>query len=376
MLTRFLLKLALIGLPWMPFAFALLGIAWHTGEIVPVETMVEWQHKNPQLIFGKASCDDSLQYKVAAYEKRRPRILIFGNSLILFVRSGFFTEQPDTVYNASGPGWVLEHLSAFYDQTDMRPAILILLIDLSWFNGDRDIWSYTRNTLNRQDCNALQVAAHIILSRLAHGKMTLPQMLLRTDPVFDRLSLGLRTYTESRGYRADGSLQIGLRTARFAREAEPKLQNLAPLVAGDARYFPGERLREPAFAALDGLLSRSRADGVTVVGVTPPYHYQIVQKMRERGTYSYMDDAAVRVEALFDSYNYAYHNIVDLRPHGAKHNDWFDSHHLTEAGSLRLMLALFQAHPSLFADYVDVRKVENLLDSYTNGMDIFHELQA
>ncbi len=376
MLTRFLLKLALLGLPWLLPAFALLGIAWHTGEIVPVAIVAEWQQKNPQLIYGKDSCDDILQYQVAAYEKRRPKILIFGNSLMLFVRSGFFTEQPDTVYNAFGPGWVLEHLSAFYDRTELRPEILILLIDLSWFNGDKDIWSYTRSTLDRQDCNALQSAARKIISRLAHGKLTLLQMLQRRDPVYQRLSLGLRTYTESRGYRADGSLQFGILTARFAREAEPELQSMASLVAGDARYLPGERLREPAFAALDGLLSRSRADDVTVVGVTPPYHYQVVQQMRERGTYSYMDDAVMRVQALFDSYKYDYHNIADLRPFGAKHNDWYDSHHLTESGSLRLMLALFQAHPSLFASYVDVRKVENLLNSYTNPMDIFHELQA
>ena len=376
MLTRFLLKLALLGLPWLLPAFALLGIGWHTGEIVPVAIVAEWQQKNPQLIYGKDSCDVILQYQVAAYEKRRPKILIFGNSLMLFVRAGFFTEQPDTVYNASGPGWVLEHFSAFYDRTELRPEILILLIDLSWFNGDKDIWSYTRSTLNRQDCNVLQSAAHKTISRLAHGNLTLLQMLRRTDPVFDRLSLGLWSYADSRGYRADGSLQVGLLTARSAREAVPNLPDLSRLVIGDDRFLPGERLREPAFTALEGLLSRSRADDVTVVGVTPPYHYQVVQQMRERGSYSYMDDAVMRVQALFDSYNYDYHNIADLRPFGAKHNDWYDSHHLTESGSLRLMLALFQAHPSLFANYVDVKSAEILLDSYTNPMDIFHELQA
>ena len=73
MLTRFLLKLALLGLPWLLPAFALLGIAWHTGEIVPVAIVAEWQQENPQLIYGKDSCDDILQYQLAAYEKRRPK---------------------------------------------------------------------------------------------------------------------------------------------------------------------------------------------------------------------------------------------------------------------------------------------------------------
>ena len=183
MVIRLLLKLTLLGLPWMLLAFALAGISWHTGEIVPVATVVEWQHKDRQLVYGKAGCSDIVQYKAAAYEKRRPRILIFGNSLTLFVRARFFTKQPDAFYNASGAGWVLEHLSSFYDLIELPPSILILLVDLSWFNGDKDLWSDVRMALNRSDCNVIHSAATHTISRLAQGQLTLMQLLRRTDSV-------------------------------------------------------------------------------------------------------------------------------------------------------------------------------------------------
>lgn len=376
-MRRLVAKLFIFLMLLLALALPLAGLAWHSGEAMPVQLAVKLQQNAPGVIFLTEGACGIMQYKLAAYQQRQPEILILGSSLMVFIRSGFFTENPVAVYNAAMNSADFEAVLEYSAGLDHHPKIIIALVKPEWFFADAAAVRSQRANSIAKSCGyedflrAMTRTAHYLLEE----ELTLAHLIERRDFVFGRASLGLSAIKKGYGYRADGSLLDGRLTASRELQDQRRTDALNRRLSEieEAGYAGGARLSEPALDKLDAFLAGWRQKGVTVVGLSTPVHFEIHERMAELGGYNILDAAARRIEAIFEDYGFSYHFINDLRAYGITDKDWLDFAHLTESGSLRLMFRLFLQHQDLFARYTDISKVISLLAKTTNPMDVLRE---
>ena len=135
-MRRLIAKAILLPLPLICISLALAGMAWHSGEALPIATVAEIQVQDNTVIFGSSQIESIMGYKLERYRRRLPSILILGSSRMMQARDRFFTKAPESVYNAAGPGWGLPTIIQFYERLPQPPEIVILGIDQFWFNAD------------------------------------------------------------------------------------------------------------------------------------------------------------------------------------------------------------------------------------------------
>lgn len=378
-MRKFISKFFLVLLPVLLLSGALAGLAWHTGEALPIAHVVQRQQSDPTIIYGTSRLENIMPLKLATAAMRQPDVLILGSSRLLQMRDQFFTRQPDKVYNASGGGWQLGVMIQYYHLLDPenRPKIMILGLDQVWFNSDSNVNLLIggQNPNKRYDFDVIRNASVAVMQSLLSGKLSLQDMLQHQDSIYHHNTIGLTALERSFGYRADGSLQQGLLIASRAMQDASLAQHITYFATTNAyNYVLGDRVRVDTLERLDAFLAELHDDGVMVLGVTAPYHYQIYDAMQESGEYTYIDKAVPMIEAIFGAYGFDYYYFDDLREYGAGYNDWYDGWHVTESNSLRMLNVIFQDHPELFADYVDIDAVQTLLDGFTNPMDVLGEL--
>ncbi|MCY3779746.1 MAG: hypothetical protein OXG78_05510 [Chloroflexi bacterium] len=368
-------KLALLFMPIAAATLVLLGLAWHSGEAMPIDYIVALQQQPDGAIYGSRIVHQLADYKLSGYYMRQPDILVLGSSLMGQIREDFFALDPNAFYNGSMPALELNGLTDFYDRMETKPGVLIVGIDLVWFNADYD--GYRRAVVapdHRTEYERIRMVIDHMIQRFMTGNLTLEQLMKRRDPVYGHFGLGFRAIEVGWGYRPDGSMQLGLTAASTDRQRELVQSDLATFMFEDERYLPGSNLDEPALETLDWWLQTLKDDGVTVVAVTTPYHFLIHQGMNQSGAFSYMSRAAARLKELISAHGFYYHYFDDMSKWGAQENEWFDGYHMSESSSLRMMQSLFQSHPDLFDAYVDHNLVQDLLANFENPMDVFHEL--
>jgi len=376
MIWRLLAKLGLLCLPLIFLTLALAGLAWHSGEAMPLSIIVERQQNEAAVIYAPAVTEKILDYKLASYQARRPEILILGNSLMLQIRGGFFNKRPATVYNAGVGGWWLKQIVEFYQSLDHAPALIITLIDFGWFNGESELDSAGTffGPFRADAYGGARQAVIETVHRVLGGKLSIPQILERRDPVAAGQSLGLEAIGRGTGYRADGSRQLSFMGESNSLQDEKRASALRDFGFAGARFTPGSRINEDSFAMLDAFLAQVKADGVMLIGLTTPYHFQVHERMREAGIFLNMELILARTQELFAAYGFPYHHFSDMRAYGASGSEWYDSHHLNESGALLVLSVLFERHPDLFEDYVDQEALKALLAKMSNPMDVLNEL--
>jgi hypothetical protein len=294
------------------------------------------------------------------------------------MRDQFFTKQPNRVYNASGGGWQLGAMIRYYEQLppDNLPDVVILGIDQIWLNADASSnLVVTQDPDLSYDVDTIRTASIATMEALLGGDLTLNQLLARTDAVYGKQALGLMAIDKSFGYRADGSLQQGELIASRPMQTTSLDEQIQAFSTSSAYNLAGgDTVRTETLERLDGLLAQMHADGVVVVGMTIPYHYDIYDMMQASKAYTYMDNAHPLLVDLFASYGFSYTYFDDIRPLGAGYLEWYDSWHVTEAASLRMLQVIVANHAELFADYVDLATTQAILNTFTNPMDILGEL--
>ena len=372
-MARLLTKTALFLLPLAIISLALAGLAWHSGEALPVDTVAEMQQLDDSIIFGSNQIESILGYKLERYRRRLPRILILGSSRMMQVRDRFFTRSPEIVYNAAGPGWGLPDQIQFYERFLQPPEIIIIGIDQFSFNGDLPMSTAPEADIVDYGWQSIRQATVETTHRLLGGDLTIAQILVGEDPVYLRRSLGLKALENSFGYRADGSLQQGLLIQSLQMQAAHAAAAVADF-QGDGRFAPASHINQATLDSLADFLARLSSDEVTVVGVTLPFHYAVYEAMEASGANRYIDEATRQVALLFDEYGFPYYYFADLRDLGAGSSGWYDSLHLTESNTLRMLLQLFDGHPEIFAAYTDTSVLRGFLANATNPMDVLGEL--
>ena len=374
-MRRVFIKLSLLLLPVAAITLILAGLAWHSGEALPVNRIVELQQEAGG-IYGSTSESRYADYKLAAYHRRLPEILILGNSLTLNVRSEFFNKMPEAVYNASVGGWYLPEMRDFYQRLNHHPQIVITLIDLDWFSAEISGSAEDNPFGAESDFNyyRLRQATVEMVHRLLAGHLNISQILQRRDPLTGQLSLGLRALEYSHGYRFDGSRQLGRLAIRPQHWSRLQYEDLERELRQAERQSADPTIHEPAMAMLKAYLKEIHDDGITLIGVTTPRHFTILERMKELGVDRHIDPLRLRVHDLLATFGFHYHYFGDMRVYGADSNEWYDGQHMSESNSLRMLLALLELHPTILERYIDAERARTLLSNFTNPMDVLHEL--
>lgn len=373
-MTRFVSIVLLILLPMPVLTLALAALAWHTGEAMTVKAVVARQHAHSGIIYGVSRAEPAMAYKLASYHHRKPDILILGDSIMMNMRSPFFDRAPDAIYNAAVGGWTMESVQRYYQQLEEKPRIIILGLDFIWFRRQENVQSVSPKVELEFGFDWMRQAvvetAHVLLG----GDLRLDQMLNKVDPVFNRETLGLKAIEDSSGYRADGSWQQGLFMASEARQARRVRDYIRLFEDGVGFLGPSNHVNESAIESVAAFLEIVKEDGITVIGISLPFHFTIMEGMQDRGNYQYMEKTVSRLDAVFAAFAYDYHFFDDLRKLGASENEWFDGHHLAESTSLRVLLFLFATYPELFEQYASTEVAQHTLDHFSNPMDVLREL--
>ena len=375
-MIRFFGKICLIVIPLTIANLCLFGLAWHTGEALPENNVVSRQQTSQNIIYGTRLLEDIMPYKLLTYAHRQPQILILGSSHMLQFRSEFFSKDPSVVYNASGGGWRLPQLIQFYQQLETLPTIVILGLDMFWFNAEVDQVSRATRAQNTDyGLEGIRLATIETVKNLLSGDLSLAKMVRRRDPVYGRQVIGLKALEISFGFRADGSLQRGLLVANPEMRVERVERDIQRFEGLGFSYAAGDQLNSDTVEMLSGFLDRLESDGVEVVGVTTPYHFAIYEKMLESGSYTYIEKALPQLEALFSLHGFAYRFFGDMRKWDSAYEEWYDGNHTTESNSLRMVSVLIEGDTGLFDAYADHGTVGRLLRDFTNPMDVFGEFQ-
>ena len=373
-MRRLIAKAIPLLLPLACVSLALAGLAWHSGEALPISSVADIQEQDETVIFGSSQIESIMGYKLERYRRRLPKILILGSSRMMQARDRFFTRSPEAVYNAAGPGWGLPTIVQFYERLPQPPDIVILGIDQFWFNADLPL-STAPDAAAEPDFGweSIRRATVETTHRLLGGQLTIPQILAGEDPVYSRRGLGLQALQSSFGYRADGSLQQGMLIQSRQMQAAHVAAALTNFEGND-RFAPASQINQTALDLLADLLIQLSLDGVMVVGVTPPAHFVVFEAMEASGANRYIDEATREAARLFDAHGYHYHYVADLRAYDVDSGGWYDRIHLTESTTLRMLLLLFDAHPEIFAEFTDVAVARELLTNAANPMDVLGEL--
>lgn len=370
---RFWLKLAIFVFPFAVVFLVLTGLMIYTGESMPLAWVAQMQMDDPAVLYRPRYGNRDQQFKIVSTNLRQPQIVALGSSRVLQFRAGFFDRQPDAFYNAAGPAWTLDTVIHVYDSFETAPRLLILAIDLPWFNP-----AYQPQPLPAPESDlqhAFEVDTGVLHDLLTGVSFDRPGFSLRDyleRRSGDYLALGLRAIRDGHGFRGDGSEQYGdFLVAHWLNPTDSRQIHAVWLRDGQEMYAFGEAFDPAALANLRHLLDAARARGTTVIGILPSYTPSIWAAMTADGQHRYIDSLIPALSGLFAEYDFPFFDFSDGASVDTPDDDFFDGWHASELGNLRLYLRMVEALPDLLDAYSDTDALRARADSAANTWDVF-----
>lgn len=372
---RFLKKLSLALLAAGLFAGFSVGFLFYSGEMLPVEKVVEMRVRSPGSVsmYGCLYSSPKLYYQWQVVLRTAPEVLAFGTSRNQEMRSEFFRAGV-TFYNASNPASKLESYKYFVDSIPpgREPSVLIVGLDQFFFNR---AWEYYSAPLPpasafspEQDYSEILklgipgVHRDLIRDGLPHGLIS-----LRRDG-----RIGLSALLDNNGLRADGSLSVN--TARI----KPSRHNdaLRFVESGRSAFAYGFEVYPAALERLEEFLSACRARGIYVVAFLPPYAHCVYEAMSAKGDkYAYLARLRAVLPGVFRRHGFGFHDFTDLKDVGASDLETIDGYHGSEKAYLRLFIRMAGTDPRL-GRLTDVPLLKARLAAAADDFTVFGDRSA
>lgn len=373
--VRFWIKLLLFLLPFAAVCCAVSVFTLYTGEAMPLSWVVQQQIADETILYRPRYGNRDQQFKLLSVNMRRPQILALGSSRILQFRAGFFNRQPDAFYNAAAPAWRLPQMLELLENIDPAPQVLLLAIDLPWFNAayTGDSFPDDRSDFDHLfDANSGLVRDVLMNVPLDRSGFSLSSYLNRREPGAGGLALGLRAIRDGHGFRGDGSEQYGdFLIAGWLYAPNTREAHLVWMREGREMYAYGSTVSESALAMMERLLSVAQARGVTVIGFLPSYMPSLWDEMNARGNHSYMVDAVRALRVMFERYGYPFFDFSDAATVNTTDDEFFDGWHASELSNLRLYLHMAETLPDILGTYSDIAALREIANTANNTWTVF-----
>ncbi len=356
---RLFIRLALFALPLAAIFGAVIGVAVYSGEAMPYRMVLALQAADHSIIYRRRNMapQQSLAYKLAALRMRPPpAVLMIGSSRVLVFHSEFFND-PDNFYNAGMPGAYLDGVAALLDSLtpETAPDVLLIGVDAFWFNARLDVAQRRAGTFTAADDDWVWVgeSTRATLREIARGEYGLSDMFARRDPIGGGIALGFDAQETGIGYRWDGSMQTNPTLMAHAASQPPR---------ESYRLYPptqaGNTVIEHHFEALNIVLARAEAMGITVIGFMPPYMPEMYVFMHESGRHAYLDEARARLGDMFAQRGLAFFDFSDISTLGVGAEEMMDFVHPSERLAARMLSIMAREVPAL-RTYVDPARLEH-----------------
>lgn len=270
---RFEKRLLLFFIPVLLVVAAGEALLWSVRETWTVDQAIAHQSKNPNALFMRGLLDQAFYpYKLRNIQKREPKILVLGSSRVMEFRAEMFGARAADFYNAGGMIQDLSDLLSFVNSlTNRQPEVVILGLDLWWFNESLSLGHGLRDRSGYDAATDWQ--AHVkALRRLKSSRTRKP--LLQAMRV-DNQNVGMEARISGAGFRPDGSMQYNLplptNAAGWAfvdREKPPVSHRITNCIS----QFPAQRgSAKDRLATLESALDALASKGVLVAGFLPPF---------------------------------------------------------------------------------------------------------
>ncbi len=372
-MRRFWVRLTFFLAPFA-LAFAVLtgGLVW-LGESMPLAWVAAAQRADAALLYRPRFAPRDQPFKVISANQRGASVVALGSSRILQFRAGFLTRQPEAFYNAAGPGWTLDEVVNVFDALDPPPAVLLLALDPPWFNAAYDAPVIPRA---HDDFTQLFVVNGAFLHDLLNGVPFDRPGFALADYAARRgaghPALGLRAMRDGHAFRADGSELYGdFLVAGWLNMDAARETHRVWLRDGREMYTPGDAPDPAALAALDALLGRARARGVTVIGFLPSYMPSLWREYVSDARMGYVRALPAALEGVFSAHGFRVFDFSDGALLDTPDAEFFDGWHASERSNARLFAALVEALPDVLGAYADADALRAAADSAPNVWQVF-----
>lgn len=372
-------NLLLFCLPLAALLFFPMMVYVRSGESTSAAGVAKLQLSQNLVLFGRAYSNVDQQYKIAAANLRRPKIVAIGSSRAMNIRSEFF-RTGESFYNAGVSGPKPDYLKRFFLSFggERYPELAIVILDQRWFHEDfprafpltdtdpaldhdpawreffRDAWrqiyvSYYRDKNFR----------HTQLSGYNRGAKR----------------IGINATLGRHGYRNDGSFYYEhlLTTADGPAILRSEIARQVAQIDASAEGFEyGREMNESSLREVGEFLDYAREYGVTVIGVLPPYAPSIYDAI-QMSTGDQKKNTEKIISALnaeFAQRSFAFYDLSRAELYGGSDEEFIDPVHGSDRMLARALLFLAQKNDDL-AQVVDSTAIERSLSGSTDPRQIY-----
>lgn len=367
---RFCFRLLLFALPLLALGGVVVGVAVSSGEAMPYAWMAALQAENPRAVFYQADMHYSsvVAYKREVMARRAPvSVLVVGSSRMLDFAEGVL-DEPSRFYNFGVPGGYLDATETVITLIDPAapPDVVVLGVDLFWFNADLPAAHATRESLVLPiySLQTLTERTRAVVNWVAPQIRRARRIIDNNDPTGRSEAYGLVSIQTGLGFRFDGTLQYPARDPDAQpRTADDEIQRLNALRPG--------ALLDANLNRLAALIDQLDSLGVTVVGVLPPYRADVYAALDASDQHAYFAPARAAVNEIFAQRGLPLFDFTDISViSGVGAGEMSDTVHSSAQLSARMFAQMVRAVPALRA-HADPERIERAIAESPDAWQVF-----
>jgi hypothetical protein len=358
---------------------------WIGGEFTSPDTVIARQIKDDRLVLHGPAYTNSASYvKMHELIRRRPDLLVLGNSRVMQFRRSFF--RPEIrFYNAGGTVAKIQHYRAFLEllPPEALPQTLIIGTDTAYYHlafdkldkdGFNVAWLREQLTKYTEPGEVMHTRWRDVWTALIGGKVDVSQLLTLRGL---STRIGFAAVCRGQGFRNDGSYKYGgidddISDPRHRDHAFAT--TLKQVATGRGRFPWGDTPSEPALRETDALLDFCAAHGIQVIGFMPPHAHAVWDAMEALGPkYEYIRKLEPELRSRFERRGFEFYNFSDFAMIGSPDSDAIDGYHGSERTYLRLLIVMLERGSRLNA-VADVSALRAALAASTRHTSVFPEL--
>jgi len=368
-MVKIIIKSTILFVPILLVIGICIAVGLNVGEIYSFNYITRLQSDNREIKYSIiGSRWDHFSYKSTAINLQQPKLVLLSSSRGWHFRDYISNKNPHYFYNASVIHASINELQPMVEefvQMDNKPEVILLSLDYPDYNADSNFRERSRQlklvTYQEHVADAIKRSILHVLGN--------PSTILRIFDSQPTQELGWNFVTEDDPdyYRGDGSYSTNYFTNGVLEQELPKYMNL--IANGEEQFQYGSAVDETSLESLTNILRLATENDIDVIGFFPPYHTEILAKLKNNDRYSYMPLAWSSIQQVFEQYGLTVYDFSDVRSFGGDDNGMYDGWHPGELMSTEIYLQLLRNKPEILSEYSDIDYLVTIIQSAT---DTYH----
>lgn len=354
-MRTFFVQLAMYLLPFVLITGGAIGLAWHAGEAMPLNTVHDIQEEYPDTVFLPRDRETIFAYKFIGVQRRHPDVVVVGSSRVLNFRSNVLTVNPSEFYNAGQSGMRLDDILALLNALtpETAPRTLLIGLDQFWFNP---AWEESRDKVTTTTTDIglerILLTTRRTVQDVLSGVITLDALAQARDPIYGGRAIGMTAIEKGNGYLFDGSRQTDVVTLSDDMLDQLRRDDLRNLDREGGNLVDGVGVNTEIVTLLDRTLARAADLDIEVIGILLPYMPTMMDEVQARGSHTYISDIVAPIERVFEAHQFRLFDFTDPRTvlgEAVVDTEMSDAIHPSERLSTRIFASIADAVPPLGA---------------------------